>query len=439
MLYRIILGNYKSFAEDTEFDMFPNLKRETFPGHVYMNGCVPVLKNCAIYGANGAGKSNLIKAMLFMRDFSTVFNANAKKGKLKSWYLSNRFRLPVSDESKPISMLVEFENAGKAYIYYIEVDAQGVKQETLYLSGLGKNANHVVFERTYSTITFKKAKVADSIKKIIERQITENPDMSVLAANGQLKLTENEDMQNAYAWFKDKLEVIEVSREIPWLIDHFKNNAQLMDFVDEVFSKVGLGIQGLSVKDENFEQWVKNSGQEDTRLLDVISGKGMSVSRMQDDVPMLTVTEEEGKRIVSEFVFQQMGRNGYVANMDAVSQSTGTLRLLTLIPAIYFAMHSGKVVLVDEIDNGIHPMLIKKLVKFFGDADSNGQLVFTTHETALLNQQELLRPDEVWFVEKTEGCTKMYSLNDFKIHKTISIENGYFDGRFGAIPFIGTL
>ena len=99
----------------------------------------------------------------------------------------------------------------------------------------------------------------------------------------------------------------------------------------------------------------------------------------------------------------------------------------------------GDTVVIDEIDNGIHPLLIKLLVKYFGKSDTKGQLIFTTHETPLLNQQELLRADEVWFTEKKSGETQMYSLNDFKYHKSLSIENGYLDGRFGAIPFLGTL
>ena len=98
-----------------------------------------------------------------------------------------------------------------------------------------------------------------------------------------------------------------------------------------------------------------------------------------------------------------------------------------------------KTIVIDEIDNSIHPILIKGLIKFFGNSNSNGQLIFTTHETALLNQQELLRPDEVWMIEKKCGVSNMYSLNDFKIQKTFSLENGYLDGRFGAIPFLGSI
>ena len=438
MLYRIITGNYKSFAENTSFDLFPNPKRETFPNHVCGEGVTPVLKSTAIYGANGAGKSNLIKGMRFIQEFATTLNTGKDSQKLRNWYLNNRFKLPVEDENKPISFVVEFENNSRAYLYCLEIDANGVKSESLLLSGVGKT-NHIVFQRDRNGIVFKKAKVVESVRKILERQISENPFGSVLATNGILHLTEDEHMKNAFGWFMDKLEVIEISRDIPWLIDHFKDNVDMMEFVGEIFTKVGLGIQNLYIKDETFDQWLKNASQEDSKVADIVTNKGLSLSKMIDDVPMLTVTEEDGKRLVREFVFQQIGRNGSVCDMDVMSQSTGTLRLLTLIPAIYFAINNGKTVLIDEIDNGIHPMLIKNLVKFFGESKSNGQLIYTTHETALLNQQELLRSDEVWFVEKVEGCTKTYSLNDFKIHKTISIDTGYLDGRFGAIPFIGTL
>ena len=160
---------------------------------------------------------------------------------------------------------------------------------------------------------------------------------------------------------------------------------------------------------------------------------------MNRQFPLLTITEEDGIRTVKELIFHQLGINGYMGSMECEGQSSGTLRLLTLVPAIYYAVYEGKTIVIDEIDNSIHPILIMELIKFFGNSNSNGQLIFTTHETALLNQQELLRPDEVWMIEKRAGVTAMYSLNDFKIHKTLSLENGYLDGRFGAIPFLGSI
>ena len=94
--------------------------------------------------------------------------------------------------------------------------------------------------------------------------------------------------------------------------------------------------------------------------------------------------------------------------------------------------------MIDEIEHSIHPYLIRELVKIFSSQDTTGQLIFTTHETCLLDQK-FIRTDEVWMVEKKEGSTHMYSLNDFKIHNTINIANGYMEGRYGAIPFIGEL
>lgn len=106
---------------------------------------------------------------------------------------------------------------------------------------------------------------------------------------------------------------------------------------------------------------------------------------------------------------------------------------------MYGAIELGHTIIVDEIDHSIHPILIFALIKFFADKSTKGQIIFTTHETCLLNQKVLLRADEVWFAEKIEGATKLYSLNDFKEHNTISVENGYINGRYGAIPYIGDI
>ena len=81
------------------------------------------------------------------------------------------------------------------------------------------------------------------------------------------------------------------------------------------------------------------------------------------------------------------------------------------------------------------PNLIYELVKYYANIESKGQLIFTTHLTKFLNQQELVRPDELWMVEKKSGDSGMRSFNDFKIHHTISIENGYIDGRYGGVPY----
>ena len=150
------------------------------------------------------------------------------------------------------------------------------------------------------------------------------------------------------------------------------------------------------------------------------------------------ISVEDGVQKISQMMFRQFGENGFSKEMDIQAQSDGTVRLLSLVPAFYAAMQSGKTVAIDELDHSIHPHLVRKLVRYFSSHETNGQLIFTTHQTCLLNQ-DFLRTDEVWMVEKKNGSSRMYSLNDFKIHNTINIENGYMEGRYGAIPFIGEL
>ena len=445
MLYRVIIGNYKSFADQSQFDMFPNLKRENFINHVYTDDAVPVLKECAIYGANGSGKSNFIQALRFVKGFATSFDLNADKSAAISFYNKYRFRLPVFHDNRPMSFLVEFSTNLKSYIYIVELDNKGISEESLYISGLGKEENKKLFTRRYGEVRFGDGIATREIMDVFSRQIEANPSLSVLGIIGKLHLVDNKHIKAAYKWLDDNLDVIEVDSQIPWLIQQFGRQPDMMKFVRKVFKEIGLGLSDLSIRTESFDQWLQHAEAEDKSLISKFMESGskdtgnLAIAKMDRQFPHLTITDADGEKQVQELIFTQLGRNGYKGEMECATQSVGTLRLLTLVPAIYFAMNEGKTVMIDEINNSIHPMLIKQLIRFFCTSKTDGQLIFTTHETALLNQQELLRPDEVWLMEKIDGATKMYSLNDFKIHKTVSLENGYLDGRYRAIPFIGNL
>lgn len=439
MLYRVIVNNYKSFAEEQQFDMFPNPKRENFPCHVLKSKQnIPVLKECAIYGANGSGKSNFIKLLQFLKDFVTEDMFSLQK--LNNWYHISRFKLPIAKNNTPIEILIEFGINEIVYIYSLSIDDKGVKEEKLYLSGKGYNEEVLVFSRNYSDIEFTITHISPEIENIFKRQLSSNPAASVLGINGTLRLIDNEIINNAYTWFDKNLKIVSFNRQIPWLIELFKANDELLKFVNKVFTNIGLGINSLDIKESNINDWIENHKQEDSNKINKVLETGNHyLSKISDSVPIFSIHAEEGMQTVREFIFNQIGINGYVGEMETIDQSTGTCRLLTLLPALYDAINEEATVFVDEIDNGIHPVLIKKLLLYFGNMSSKGQLIYTTHETALLDQQHLLRADEVWLTEKISGVTKMYSLNIFKIHKTISIENGYLEGRYGAIPFLGNL
>ena len=124
-------------------------------------------------------------------------------------------------------------------------------------------------------------------------------------------------------------------------------------------------------------------------------------SRVENDKVLFEIVQEKEKQLIKEFIFNQLGIDDYKGAMAIDDQSDGTIKILNLIPALYQVINSEKLVCIDEIESSIHPLLISSIIKFFSESESKGQLLFSTHETELLNQKEIMRADEIWFTEKT--------------------------------------
>ena len=428
MLLRFKIKNFLSFYEETVFDMFPNTKREKFTNHIYTNMEVPLLKQAAIYGANGSGKSNFIKSVSFLRDFVTRDNFLKKIN-------VNDYMFQLTKEKSPvISLETEFFHNTKYYIYSVAIGKKNVS-EKLMISGLGKSDDKLLFERKGNNIESPYLQNEDSAKQLLSM----NPRSSLLPLNLRFPVLSNNDVKEAYVWFSKYLEIISINSLIHDLIVMLSRKTEMLSFANKVFDHIGIGIRGMEISSMPFEQWTveSNNVNELEQIINMNRERSNgNVSQLKNNRNVLNVTIKNGIKTVQEILFDQLGQSGYSKKMKISAQSDGTVRLLTLIPALYYAMYERKVVVIDEIDNSIHPNLIFELIRFYADSESNGQLIFTTHTTKLLNQQELLRPDEVWLTEKSEGNTKMFSLNDFKLHNTLNIENGYLDGRYGAVPVI---
>lgn len=435
MLLRVILENFLSFDEPVQFDMFPNVKRTTFAEHIYSQD-VPVLKQAAIYGANGAGKSNLVKGIAFLRHFAI------EKGFLSRIELNRYFfQLKENVEVEPMKLLIEFKQVESYFIYSVEISKDGIEKEELYQSGKGSGMSQPIFIREKSAIKLE-TEVPESVAVATQRMLEKNPFSSLIALNQDFPIVEDERVKKAFNWFEVSLTLIDVNSNLPALLELMYEDEALMRFTNQLFFKLDLGIKELKVDSKDFDSWLSKHVDAKLPKAEVDSMKpGESLTHFTADRQVFSISMENGIRKVREFLFQQFGKGGYIGNMDILSQSDGTVRLLTLVPAIYRAAYEeDRTIVIDEIDHGIHPSLICGLVKYFAqNKETKGQLIFTTHETCLLNQKEIMRPDEVWFAQKKEGATQLYSLNDFKIHNSISIENGYLEGRYGGIPFIGSL
>ena len=434
MLLRVILKNFLSFEDEVQFDMFPNMKRTSLPDHISKAaGVLPVLRMAAIYGANGAGKSNMLKGVEFIKSLVT------DKEFLNQSEVSRYFYdLRKESDSQPIELAIEFvTEIGKAYLYSVEIAKDGIKSEILKESGLGFKENRDVFTRDGESLFFA-VKPSDEVERMIRGWLEKNPFASLLTINDDMPVLTDEHIAIAKRWFKEELLLINLNTIYPGLIELFRRSVDINKFASDLFKAIDLGVNEVKVQTEDFDDWIRSHNETELsieRLKNIQSG---GISRISKNRIITNFIVEEGVRKVSQLMFEQFGKNGFSKDMDIMAQSDGTVRLLTLVPAFYDAIKLGKTVLIDELDHSVHPYLIRELVKYFSRQETTGQLIFTTHQTCLLNQ-DFIRTDEVWMVEKKEGSTRMYSLNEFKIHNTIKIENGYMEGRYGAIPFIGEL
>lgn len=434
MILRVILKNFLSFNEEVQFDMFPNLKRTSLSDHIkVIDDKLPVLKMAAIYGANGAGKSNLLKSISFLKAFTTSKNFLNKE--LLEKYT---FALKENADKHPMELTIEFvTHSGIPFIYSITASHAGILIETLQISGLGSEENRVIFTRENGRIKYA-IKPSAEVNKMVLGWIKMNPFASLLNINNDMPVLTDKHISIAQKWFKEELTIIGLYSFNPTLIGIFKSNKAITQFASDLFKAIDLGINKVTIETENLEDWMNAHHSNDIPKEQLQKLNEGELAEFVNFRNTRTISIEDGIKKISQMMFEQFGENGFSKEMDIQSQSDGTVRLLSLVPALYEAMYRSKTLIIDELDHSIHPYLVRGIVRYFSKQKTNGQLIFTTHQTCLLNQN-FLRTDEVWLVEKKNGGSHMYSLNDFKIHNTINIENGYLEGRYGAIPFIGEL
>jgi hypothetical protein len=193
-------------------------------------------------------------------------------------------------------------------------------------------------------------------------------------------------------------------------------------------------------QDEGKKQILSFLAAADTSISDIsvvsrkLMAKVLKVEVNAGEVSQELVDEEQEIQDLKFHHFTDKGK----AVFGIENESIGTRRLLSLIGPIFNILNEGKTLIIDELDSSLHPLLVRRLVKLFHSEELNpngAQLVFTSHDATLLSS-DLLRRDQVWFVEKDrEQASCLYPLSDFSPRKNEALENGYLAGRYGALPF----
>lgn len=433
MLIKFRAENFLSFHEETEFNMLTGEVRR-HPDHVYRLPKVDILKSAVIYGANGAGKSNLVIAIDMLKH--TVL-----EGSLNFMTSETCFRM-IETSNQPSKLEIEFVVNDIGYAYGITFFEDRIIEEWLFVLNYGKKPDDLIFER-------KLKKTKESIKmspkyfrnqkdkvliQVYEEDLLE-PDIPFLFLAKDKKFSE---INAVYKWFNKGIQIIFPQMKFQGLVYNFINDETFKSFTNFMISELSTGIDEIDILTIDFDSFFgEDNLSEKERVLKIIrSGGEERVGEGRDAVALL----ENGKPVVKKAVSYHINEKGEKIKFELIEESDGTRRLIDFIPVLYMLEFYPVTIIIDEIDQSIHPTLLKNFVSFIQNNKSKkGQLIITTHESNLLDL-DLFRQDEIWFVEKSKkGSSHFYPLSNYNIRPDLDVRKGYLSGRFGAIPFMANL
>jgi uncharacterized protein len=418
MLLEFSLENYRSFKERATLSLeAANLKardpsvdeRNTFTAPTDLQ----LLKTTAIYGPNASGKSNLIKAFSFMRHF--VLNSS-KETQADDVIDVEPFRLSSTTDTKPSSFEIVFCADGRRYRYGFEISRERVHAEWLYHTP--RERERLLFERNGSK--YEISSVFREGQRIEPLTRSNALFLSVAAQfNGRLS-------NKLLRWFRNT-RVVSGLLDIGYrefTVEQFESG-KFRDRIRELMRHLDLGITGIEVESRQTPLPNLSLFPEEIRKF---------LADHAGDVPVISTIHnkyDKTNRLVGKVKFA----------IDD-HESEGTKKLFALSGPLLDALENGRVLIIDELDARLHPLLTATVIALFNSELSNpnnAQLVFTTHDTNLLSNK-VFRRDQIWFVEKDRyGAGHLHSLAEFQVRNDASFERDYIGGRFGAIPFVGGL
>jgi uncharacterized protein len=416
MLLRFRFSNFRSFRDEQELSLIASSESSGTDGVLRSAGLAEgVLPVIAIYGANASGKTNVVRALQYMA--SVVQNSHSR-WQPEQPIPCEPFRTEESMAS-PSTFVVDFLLNNVRHQYGFSTNSEVVLEEWLFAYPRGKKQAWLA-RKQRGRMVFSGKMLGDN--KTIERLTRKNSLFLSAAAQNN-----HEMLLPIYNWFSASLSFVSGDRKLIWRrTDPLVTGPEYRDSVATLLSLADLGIDDISMQEVVVPDGVKK----------LMEGLTTFLRATVPDAPANALpSPDELQRHLR--LHHRLGNSS--VPFEQPQESGGTLALLTLLGWILPALRNGGTVCVDELESSLHPILAVELVRLFGDSQQNkqgAQLVFNTHEANLLNA-DVLRRDEIWFTEKQQdGASHLYPLTDFKPRRQENLENGYLQGRYGAIPFL---
>jgi len=451
MLIQFTIQNFLSFRDEVTFSMVGVNSDSQHIDHLAQNEAGEgrsVLPIAAIYGANAAGKSNLVKAISFVKDLVVEGTRTEQSIPVSPFKLSD-------SGNKPSKFELIFTHQGSQYSYGFRLNTEQVLEEWLYGIPQGKKKEIKYFERITSTSIQKETNVEfgailkgkSPTKGISSKRHLNLEFIATGTRFNQLFLTEAVDrsvkeLMPIFNWFKKVLTIIPAEVSCGGLETGVYDNESFTDFLSKFLKSTGTGIDSILTEkiDLDFDRHFLNipKSSRDKLSQDLDKSSEVMIENSQGGRLILS-KDATGQLIVMRLRTRHCDEDGNLIDFSMEEESEGTQRLIHLIPALFLLKQEPeKVIFLDELDRRLHPLLSRYFVETAINCRAkDNQLIFTTHDTNLLDL-DLLRRDEIWFVEKNKhGVSDCYSLAEFKIRPDLKLEKGYLNARFGAIPFFG--
>ena len=416
MLIQFSVKNYRSIKDEAELQLTTDAGKELIDSNTFQPDAkgakdLGLMKSAVVYGANAAGKSNIIKALSKMQ-WMVQFSAT----KLQPNEILNieQFKFAKDSIQQPTEFNIDFISEGVRYQYGFSATNEMILEEWLFAYPNGRAQTW--FIREYDVETKQHNWTKDTYltgAKATWKEATRDNALFLSTAI----LLNSKQLTPVYQWFTTMLRVIgthELNHE--YTANQILNKNQSHDDILAFLNAGDLGIEDIKVK-------------KDKESLPEIQ---LSMFWVQINTP----ARKESLTIETGHLLE----DGSMQYLDLKDESDGTQRMFAFAAPIVESLRDGAVVFIDELNNSLHPTMVKFLVSLFNSTEqnpNNAQLIFTTHETSILSQ-EVFRRDQIWFCEKDKSqSTTLYSLSDFKVRKGAeNIERNYLSGKYGALPFI---